>query len=336
MPRVARPTAPAGSGAAPGAGDGAVVVVEAYHTPVMVAQVVAALQVRPHGRYLDATVGEGGHALAILEATTPPPRLLGIDRDPQALERARRRLARFQDRVMLVQGSYSRMRELAEERGFAPVHGILFDLGVSSLQLEEARRGFSVYREAPLDMRFDPAQRLTAHHVVNRYPEERLAHIIARFGQEPRARRIARAIVRARPIETTVQLAQVVARAVGRPRGRIHPATRTFQAIRMEVNRELEELEKGLEQAVETLAPGGRLAVISYHSLEDRLVKEFLRREATDCLCPPEVPHCACGHRARLRLVRRRVTKPSPQEVAANPRGRSARLRVAERVEASS
>jgi 16S rRNA (cytosine1402-N4)-methyltransferase len=201
------------------------------------------------------------------------------------------------------------------------------------MQVDTGERGFSFRREAQLDMRFDSRQRTTAHEVVNRYSVESLSDVITRWGEEPRARRIAREIVANRPIRTTTQLAEVVRRATGRPaRGRIHPATRTFQAIRIEVNREMENLARGLEGAIEVLNAGGRLAVISYHSLEDRLVKQKLRAESSDCICPPGLPQCVCGHKASLRLVNRRVIRPSAGEVQANPRARSARMRVAERI----
>lgn len=299
--------------------------------PVMVQEVLAALQVRPDGLYVDCTTGEGGHALAILEAVSPPPRLIGLDLDAEALRAASDRLEDFEQNVELVHGNYADMVSLASDRGIAHADGVLMDLGISSLQVDVGRRGFSFRREAPLDMRFDESQTATAADVVNGYSEQDLANAIYRYGEERGSRRIARAIVRARPIHTTTQLAEVVARSVGRPRGRIHPATRTFQAIRMVVNGELENIEAGLGQAIQLLERGGRLAVVSYHSLEDRLVKTTLRKESRDCVCPPETPMCVCGHTASVRLVNRKVIRPKEEEVAANPRSRSARLRVAER-----
>ncbi|MCI0796760.1 MAG: 16S rRNA (cytosine(1402)-N(4))-methyltransferase RsmH [Chloroflexi bacterium] len=297
----------------------------------MVQEVLAALQVRPDGLYVDCTTGEGGHALAILEAVSPPPRLIGLDLDAEALRAASDRLEDFEQNVELVHGNYADMVSLASDRGIAHADGVLMDLGISSLQVDVGRRGFSFRREAPLDMRFDESQTATAADVVNGYSEQDLANAIYRYGEERGSRRIARAIVRARPLHTTTQLAEVVARSVGRPRGRIHPATRTFQAIRMVVNGELENIEAGLGQAIQLLERGGRLAVVSYHSLEDRLVKTTLRRESRDCVCPPETPMCVCGHTASVRLVNRKVIRPKEEEVAANPRSRSARLRVAER-----
>ncbi|MCH7746098.1 MAG: 16S rRNA (cytosine(1402)-N(4))-methyltransferase RsmH [Chloroflexi bacterium] len=299
----------------------------------MAQEVISALEVKPLGAFIDCNVGEGGHSLAILSAVTPTPRLLGIDLDAESLTIARRRLEAYQDTVVLVQGNFADVGAIAEEHGFEPADGILFDLGLSSLQVDTGSRGFSFRQEARLDMRFDPGQEITAYNVVNEYSEESLADVIFRLGEERKSRRVARAIVRKRPIETTIQLADVITHALGWPaKGRIHPATRTFQAIRMAVNKELDNLERGLEQALELLRSGGRVAVISYHSLEDRLVKNKLRHEASDCICPPETPICVCGHKASIRLVNRKVIKPTQAEVQANPRSRSARMRVAERI----
>ena len=303
------------------------------HTPVMAREAVSALRVRPEGRYVDCNVGEGGHSLAILEAAAPAPRVLGLDLDAEAVAAARRELAPFGPAATLAQANFADLLEVARERGFQDPDGVLFDLGFSSLQVETPGRGFSFLREARLDMRFDANRGPSAYEVVNGLAQNALADVIFRLGEERAARRIARAIVRRRPLETTTELAGVVASAKGRRRrGRIHPATRTFQALRMYVNGELENLERGLEQAVETLRPGGRLAVISYHSLEDRMVKHKLSYEAADCVCPPVTPQCVCGHSARLRLVRRKVARPSSEEMAANPRARSARMRVAEKI----
>jgi 16S rRNA (cytosine1402-N4)-methyltransferase len=233
--------------------------------------------------------------------------------------------------VVTVQGSYASLQEIATRQGFVGVHGILLDLGLSSLQLADQSRGFSFQVDAPLDMRYSPDREETAAHLVNQLSESDLADLLFRYGEEWQSRRIARAIVSARPIERTGRLATVVARAKGR-RGRIHPATKTFQALRIAVNRELETLERGLPQAVSLLAAGGRLAVISFHSLEDRIVKRFFRRESRDCICPPEVPRCVCGHRATVRVLTRKPIRPSAREVEENPRSRSARMRVAERL----
>jgi len=301
------------------------------HRPVMAAQVVAFLVTGP-GDYVDATVGLGGHAEQILEAAGPESRLLGLDLDPRALEVAARRLGRFGPRVRLVRANFADIAEVARREGFVPARGVLFDLGVGSHQLEDPAAGFSFQLSGPLDMRYDPDAPVTAADLVNRLPEAELAELIRRYGEEPRARRIARAIVQARPITTTEELARVVARAVGTARGRIHPATRTFMALRIAVNRELENLARGLEGAVEILARGGRVVVISFHSLEDRLVKEFFRRESRDCSCPPGIPVCVCGHRAVLRELTRRPVTPDEAEISLNPRARSAKLRAAEKI----
>ena len=302
-----------------------------YHVPVLVQEILQALGPRSGGKYIDSTVGEGGHAQAILEAWGPACRLLGLDADPQAIEVAGERLAGFGDRVALVNANFASVGETARETGFLPSDGVLMDLGLSSRHLEGEDRGFSFQRDAPLDMRFNSQQELTAADVVNGYAEAELARVIAEYGQERGARRLAAAIVRERPIRSSQRLAQVVQRAKGR-RGRIHPATRVFQAVRIEVNNELENLEAGLNQVIKLLGPGGRLAVISYHSLEDRLVKRTLAHAAAGCICPPGMPVCICGHTPELKLIPKKSITPSVQEVQHNPRSRSARLRVAEHV----
>lgn len=302
------------------------------HTPVMVQEVLQALAVQPGGRYVDCSVGGGGHAEAILDLASPGGLLLGIDADPRALQIAHSRLARFGDAVLLVEGNFRDVQTICRSHGFAPVHGILFDLGLSSLQLADEGRGFSFQVEAPLDMRFSPQQTVTAADIVNTYPQEALADILWRYGQEPHSRRVARRIVRERPLETTTQLAKVVEKSVGRGHRRLHPATRIFQALRIAVNQELENLSAALEGSRDLLGYGGRLVAISFHSLEDAIVKNFFRQESRDCICPPDVPVCVCDHKASLKLVTRGATRPTPDEVAANPRSRSGRLRVAERL----
>ncbi len=305
----------------------------AHHTPVMAAETVALLAARPGGVYLDGTLGEGGHTLALLERARPDGVVIGIDRDPRALAVARSRLADYGSRVITAHASYADMRRIASENGFAAVDGILLDLGFSSLQIDRAGYGFSFQTDEPLDMRYDNTAGATAAHIVNTMAADELADLIFRYGEERRSRAIARRIVAARPILTTGQLAQAVAAAGPRRAGRgRHPATRTFQALRIAVNGELEHLAAGLAAALELLAPGGRLAVISYHSLEDRIVKRWLERETAQCLCPPELPVCVCAHQPRLRALTRRAARPADAEKSANPRSRSARLRAAARI----
>jgi len=301
------------------------------HIPVLYQEVLAGLRIKPGGRYIDATVGGGGHARGILTASAPDGELLGVDADPMAVALAGERLAGFGRRVTVVQGNFADLEEIALGHGFCPVDGIFLDLGLSSLQLEAAGRGFSFQLDGPLDMRFDPNRTATAADLVNTLSVEELADILFRYGEEHQARRIARAIVAERPINTTGELAALVSASVGR-RGRIHPATRTFQALRIAVNEELECLAEALPQALILLSPDGRLLIISFHSLEDRLVKEFFRDEARDCLCPPEIPVCVCDHRATLGIVTKKPIRPSAEEVAANPHSRSAKLRIAYRL----
>jgi 16S rRNA (cytosine1402-N4)-methyltransferase len=302
------------------------------HISVLFQAVLDGLRVRPGGQYIDATIGGGGHGSGILAATSPDGRLLGLDRDPAAVEMARARLAPYADRVVLVHSSFNRLVEVAQANRCIPADGVLFDLGLSSLQLADSARGFAFLTEGPLDMRFDPtADGPTAATLVNELSLKELAAIFYQFGEERQARRVAEAIVAARPLHTTKELATVIERVIGR-RGRIHPATQSFQALRIAVNDELVAVQEALPQAVDVLAPGGRLVVISFHSLEDRLVKRFIRQESRDCVCAPEAPVCTCDHHATLRVITRKPIRPAADEIAANPRARSARLRVAERV----
>lgn len=320
------------------------------HVPVMLDEVLAFLQPRPGGLYIDGTVGGGGHTAAILARSAPDGRVLGIDTDSQALERVRRRLAGdvASGRLVLVHGNFGNLGTLAAQAGFRSVHGALLDLGFSSYQMDDPQRGFSFSADGPLDMRLDQSLAISASDLVNEASEQELADLIWRYGEEPRSRQIARRIVRERAqgaITRTGPLARLVAAGVPYKAGAIHPATRTFQALRIAVNHELEQLEAVLPQLVDVLntkqadeanGPGvGRMAVISFHSLEDRIVKEFMRREATDCLCPPRVPVCVCGHKARLRLVTMKPVTPGTQEIDRNPRARSAKLRVAEAIAAA-
>jgi len=302
------------------------------HQPVLYHEIINALKPQSPGKFIDATVGAGGHAWGILESCSPEGCLLGFDQDPQALALAEQRLSVFTTRVTLVNASYTTLLEQLDRLGWGLVDGIIFDLGVSSMQLSSPQRGFSFLREGPLDMRFNPSQIATADELVNYLPESELAALIWRYGEERYARRIAQAICRVRPLHSTIQLAEVIRQAVSGQRGRIHPATRTFQALRIAVNDELQAIQGVLPQALQILVPGGKLAVISFHSMEDRIVKQFFRREGSDCICPPEQPTCTCGHKAVLREISRRPIAPSAEEIEANPRARSARLRVAEKI----
>lgn len=302
------------------------------HVPVLLDEVIGGLQVAPGGRYVDATVGAGGHTRGILKASDPDGKVLGLDRDPGALDVARDGLASYRGRFQLVHASFADLEEAVEAHGFVPADGVLFDLGLSSLQLRDPDRGFSFLADGPLDMRFDPTSGgPTAAELVNNLTSEDLADILYEYGEEGQARRIAEALVEARPLHTTREAAEVIEGAVGRRRGRLHPATLTFQALRIAVNGELQALKAALPQAVAVLGPGGRLAVIAFHSLEDRIVKRFMRRESKDCVCPRELPICTCEHEASLNVITRKPLRPTEEEVAKNPRSRSARLRVAER-----
>lgn len=308
------------------------------HNPVMRDEAMSRLSLRAGGTYVDCTTGLGGHSEAIAETIGLSGRLLCIDRDASALSLARERLGRFSERVVFRQANYSELPEVASDAGISSADGILLDLGVSSLQLDGAERGFAFGLEGPLDMRMDRRQRLTAAEIVNEWAEDDLADLFRRFGEVRHARRIASTVVRARPVQTTWELARAVEQAAGGARShqKIHPATQVFLALRVRVNGELDNLQTVLPLARSLLGFGstrrGRLVVISFHSLEDRIVKEFFRHESTDCICPPRTPVCICGHRATMALVTRRGLRPSEGEVATNRRSRSAMLRAAERV----
>ena len=332
---------------------------QSAHLPVLLREVVAALGCHPGGTWVDGTVGAGGHAEAILLATAPAGRLVGCDRDPEALAAARRRLEPFSARVDLHSADHRDLPALLDRLGVAPVDGILLDLGVSSMQLDDAERGFSFRLDGPLDMRMDRGARIeTAADLVNRLPERALADLLARRGEEPQAARIARAIVREReqrPILRTAHLAQVIATAAGARAGRsrrvagagkrggrggddlsgrgpLHPATRSFQALRIAVNGEIDYLPGLLAGCVERLRPGGRLAVVAFHSLEDRAVKQTFRALAHRCVCPRDLPRCGCGRPDLVRQVTAGAERPRADEVRGNPRSRSARLRAVERI----
>jgi 16S rRNA (cytosine1402-N4)-methyltransferase len=309
------------------------------HIPVMPAEVLEALRPHSGGRYIDGTAGGGGHTALLLEHSAPDGHVLAIDADPQALARVAERLQAplTTGRLVLKQGNFAALQQLAEEVGFQEVDGILLDLGLSSDQLADPQRGFSFTGDGPLDMRFDPAAPTTAADLLNTLSESDLADLLWRYGEEHRSRQIARRIVQARlrkPIRQTAELAQIAAAGVPGHPGGIHPATRTFQALRIAVNDELKHLADALPQALHLLAPGGRLAVISFHSLEDRIIKRYFQAEARDCICPPQVPVCVCGHEAQVRLITPHPLTASPIEQEQNPRARSARLRVVERLEA--
>lgn len=289
-----------------------------YHVPVLSEELINGLVVKPKGKYIDCTLGEAGHTHAVLNSVNPAPMVLGIDLDVDALSSAKHSLENHSKSVILVNGNFNNLKTIAAKNDFSNVDGVFFDLGLSSLQLGKEGRGFSFKTDDYLDMRFDKNQDFTAWDVINTYHEKDISRIVANYGEETKPDRIAKAIVANRPIDTTSQLSNVVIKALKRPWSKIHPATRTFQAIRMEVNGEMENLESALHQSQEILNPGGRLAVISYHSLEDRLVKKFLTQR----------------HREgdTLRIINKKVIKPSRTEILSNRRSRSARMRVAERI----
>jgi 16S rRNA (cytosine1402-N4)-methyltransferase len=307
------------------------------HLSVLPDEVLALIAPVFGGIYLDGTLGGGGHARLILEASAPDGRLIGLDRDPTALRKAAEVLAPFGERVVLRHRNFSEANEVLEELGISGLDGMLLDLGVSSHQLDEATRGFSFRGEAPLDMRMDPTSGQTAADVVNAAAAEELTRIFREYGEERWAGRIARRIVQVRqqqPLTTTRQLAELIRETVpgGKAPARIHPATRVFQALRIHVNQELEHVSRGIASAIDLLNPGGRLVVISFHSLEDRIVKRFFQEETKSCICPPRLPVCVCNHLPRLELLTRRGIRAAEAEVEANPRARSAVLRAVRRI----
>ncbi|QBD81187.1 16S rRNA (cytosine(1402)-N(4))-methyltransferase RsmH [Ktedonosporobacter rubrisoli] len=318
---------------------------QTQHIPVMLEEVMQLLQPHAGGQYIDATLGGGGHTSAILARSAPTGKVLGVDTDVQALARVKERLSYYvsEGRLLLTHGNFSDLSQIVEQAGLTSVQGILLDLGFSSDQMDTPERGFAFSTDGPLDMRLNQSLATTAADLVNEADEAELADIFWKYGEERRSRQIARRIVNQRAkgaITRTKQLADLVAAGVPYKPGAIHPATRVFQALRIAVNQELERLEAVLPQILEILSKkradggrreeAGRMAIIAFHSLEDRIVKEFMRREATDCLCPPHVPVCVCGHKARLRLLTPKPRMPGAQEIERNPRARSARLRAAE------
>ena len=301
------------------------------HVTVLLDEVIEQLQPRPGGLYIDGTLGAGGHTAALLAASEPDSRVLAFDRDPGAIQFARERLGAAAARVTFVQANFAEMGAVAPDFGFANVDGIVLDLGLSSRQLDDGTRGFSFRFTGPLDMRFDPSAPTTAADLINNLGEAELADLFWRYGEERRSRYFARLIVANRPLTDTKALAELIASKSKRGE-RIHPATRIFQALRIAVNDELGSLAQGLRGAHELLKPGGRLAVISFHSLEDRLVKQLFRDWSTDCICPPSQPICTCNARATARRVNRKVIIPTDEEIARNPLSRSAKMRVIEKL----
>ena len=302
------------------------------HIPVLYQEVLDLLKPVPGGLYLDGTLGAGGHARGVLKASSPDGKVVGLDRDPHALEIAKQNLAEFGERVIYINDSYRNFQSHLNNLNWQCVDGILLDLGISSMQLDKPERGFSFREDGPLDMRFDPDQPLTAADLVNEWTREELAEILFTYGEEKLARKIADAIIANRPLVGTKDLAEIVKKVARNPKSKIHPATRTFQALRIAVNQELDALEAFLPKALESLNTGGRLAIIAFHSLEDRIVKRFFRLESKDCICPPQIPICVCGHKARLNELSRRPIRPEESEIDRNPRARSAKLRVAEKI----
>lgn len=309
-----------------------------FHQPVLLKEVLEYLNPQPNKNFIDCTVGGGGHAKEILKMISPRGKLLGIDRDPAAIVAAKENLNEFKNRLILIQDSYNNIANIIYgQRLFLRPSGILLDLGVSSYQVSAFdQRGFSFQqKDSPLDMRFGPDGRLTAKDVVNHYSEKDLAEIFYKYGEEEKAKQIARQIVLQRkksPFNTTAELLEVIDRVKKYQASRIHPATKVFQALRIEVNQELDILRKILPQLIDILSPRGRLAVISFHSLEDRIVKQIFNQESRDCLCPKEIPICVCRHKKNINLINKKVITPSEKEIKSNPRCRSAKLRVVEKI----
>jgi len=307
-----------------------------HHESVLAKEILQYLHPREDGLIVDGTLGNGGHTELILKNTAPGLRVLGIDRDEQAIERAGKRLAPFRNRVTLVHGNFSDIKNILKKANVMNVDGLLLDLGVSSPQLDSPERGFSFMRNGPLDMRMDSTQKTTAADLLVKLSDEELVLVIKEYGEERFAKRIVRAIRKAQeqnPITTTLQLSNIVSGVTHTPRpAKIHPATRTFQALRIAVNNELEHIKSALSDSLKVLSASARIMVISFHSLEDRIVKNFFKDEEKGCVCPPRLPVCACGHKTRLKIITRRPVTPASEEVKRNPRASSSKLRVAERV----
>jgi len=298
----------------------------------MIPEVLKFLNVTSGGRYIDCTLGEGGHTKTILNASEPGGEVLGIDADHEAIEVSKSRLESYGERFIYSNNNFKELRKVAMKSNFIPCHGILFDLGVSSLQLDKESRGFSFRRKAPLDMRFSINQTLTAEDVINTFSESEIADILFQFGEERRSRKIAKLIVDNRPIKNADELSDLIKTNLRQTNYKINPSTKTFQALRIYINEELNSLSKALEQAIEIVGVGGRIAVISYHSLEDRIVKNFFKKESKYCICPPNITECECGHIPKIKIITKKPVVPSHNEIESNRRSRSAKLRVVERI----
>ena len=303
-----------------------------HHKPVMIPEILKMLNVLPGGRFVDATLGESGHAKSILKASDPGGEILGIDADHEAIEVSKNRLTSFSDRTTIVNDNFKNIKRICMKENFIPCHGILFDLGVSSLQLDTEKRGFSFKRHDPLDMRFSYEQKLSAKDIINTFSEKELADIIFDFGEDRKARKIAEIIVNNRPLEFADELAELIKKGIKTRNFKIHPATKTFQAIRIYINEELSSLHKALDQSLDILGEGGRIAVISYHSLEDRIVKNFFKKESKYCICLPNITKCECNHKPKIKIITKKPLIASINELQDNRRSRSAKLRVAERI----
>lgn len=298
----------------------------------MVPEILKYLEVSSGGRYIDCTLGEGGHSKSLLEASNPGGEVLGIDADHEAIEVSKNRLEEYGERFIYDNSNFKNIKKIAMKSKFVPCHGILFDLGVSSLQLDKESRGFSFRRKAPLDMRFSINQTLTAQDVLNTFSESEISDILYQYGEERQSRKIAKLIIENRPLSNADELSDLIKKNIRQTNYKINPSTKTFQALRIYINEELNSLSQALEQSLEILGVGGRMAVISYHSLEDRIVKNFFKKESKYCICPPNIPECDCGHFPKLKIITKKPVSPSQSEIDANKRSRSAKLRVVERI----
>ncbi len=298
----------------------------------MVPEILKYLEVSSGGRYIDCTLGEGGHTKSLLEASNPGGEVLGIDADHEAIEVSKNRLEEYGERFIYDNSNFKNIKKIAMKSKFVPCHGILFDLGVSSLQLDKESRGFSFRRKAPLDMRFSINQTLTAQDVLNTFSESEISDILYQYGEERQSRKIAKLIIENRPLSNADELSDLIKKNIRQTNYKINPSTKTFQALRIYINEELNSLSQALEQSLEILGVGGRMAVISYHSLEDRIVKNFFKKESKYCICPPNIPECDCEHFPKLKIVTKKPVSPSQSEIDANKRSRSAKLRVVERI----